>query len=310
MENLSAQDISSSVQDNLATLVVAVHGDPVASETFLARTLKELKSVSDSPLGDAVDFVFVFDGALWTTLPIVQSLKHSLPKARTIFTNEPCCLPAELFNRALNVAFGRYVAFSRPTMAFDADTLNALFAGLSTEETSHEIRTLLDDTQLAHFGLPFTTDGDVVHAWLLCSDFVSPSKTLMPTALVKSVGGFDPSPILQQSAEWALLVRLTGTAAVRVVGRCKSSAQAKTDLMSQYSRPYPASADIRRRYIAKQPSLSQRSKTTSGDEELVLRDLPEGNVPQTVEGWDGGCGIDYATLRSWSMLDFEGERFR
>ncbi|WP_208459282.1 hypothetical protein, partial [Paraburkholderia phenoliruptrix] len=35
-----------------------------------------------------------------------------------------------------------------------------------------------------------------------------------------------------------------------------------------------------------------------------------GNVPQTVEGWDGGCGIDYATLRSWSMLDFEGERFR
>ncbi|WP_232736627.1 hypothetical protein, partial [Burkholderia contaminans] len=25
-----------------------------------------------------------------------------------------------------------------------------------------------------------------------------------------------------------------------------------------------------------------------------------GNVPQTVEGWDGGCGIDYATLRSWS----------
>uniref|UniRef100_UPI001ABAFAF6 hypothetical protein n=1 Tax=Paraburkholderia phenoliruptrix TaxID=252970 RepID=UPI001ABAFAF6 len=36
----------------------------------------------------------------------------------------------------------------------------------------------------------------------------------------------------------------------------------------------------------------------------------EGNVPQTVEGWDGGCGIDYATLRSWSMLDFEGERFR
>ncbi|MGW9756463.1 multidrug efflux pump subunit AcrA (membrane-fusion protein), partial [Burkholderia sp. 132550021-2] len=31
-----------------------------------------------------------------------------------------------------------------------------------------------------------------------------------------------------------------------------------------------------------------------------------GNVPQTVEGWDGGCGIDYATLRSWSMLDFEG----
>ncbi|MBU9236489.1 hypothetical protein KTD19_29385, partial [Burkholderia multivorans] len=39
--------------------------------------------------------------------------------------------------------------------------------------------------------------------------------------------------------------------------------------------------------------------------------FPEsGNVPQTVEGWDGGCGIDYATLRSWSMLDFEGERFR
>ncbi|WP_254226156.1 hypothetical protein, partial [Burkholderia multivorans] len=37
---------------------------------------------------------------------------------------------------------------------------------------------------------------------------------------------------------------------------------------------------------------------------------PPGNVPQTVEGWDGGCGIDYATLRSWSMLDFEGERFR
>ncbi|WP_217468978.1 hypothetical protein, partial [Paraburkholderia phenoliruptrix] len=36
----------------------------------------------------------------------------------------------------------------------------------------------------------------------------------------------------------------------------------------------------------------------------------KGNVPQTVEGWDGGCGIDYATLRSWSMLDFEGERFR
>ncbi|MCA8367968.1 hypothetical protein LGN32_20115, partial [Burkholderia contaminans] len=36
----------------------------------------------------------------------------------------------------------------------------------------------------------------------------------------------------------------------------------------------------------------------------------DGNVPQTVEGWDGGCGIDYATLRSWSMLDFEGERFR
>ncbi|MCA7913177.1 hypothetical protein LGM62_40450, partial [Burkholderia contaminans] len=43
--------------------------------------------------------------------------------------------------------------------------------------------------------------------------------------------------------------------------------------------------------------------------EGVLADL-EGNVPQTVEGWDGGCGIDYATLRSWSMLDFEGERFR
>ncbi|MDN7445510.1 hypothetical protein QZM64_40805, partial [Burkholderia cepacia] len=42
---------------------------------------------------------------------------------------------------------------------------------------------------------------------------------------------------------------------------------------------------------------------------LNLRRL-RGNVPQTVEGWDGGCGIDYATLRSWSMLDFEGERFR
>ncbi|MBU9147232.1 hypothetical protein KTD26_32555, partial [Burkholderia multivorans] len=40
------------------------------------------------------------------------------------------------------------------------------------------------------------------------------------------------------------------------------------------------------------------------------RNLRRGNVPQTVEGWDGGCGIDYATLRSWSMLDFEGERFR
>ncbi|WP_366920061.1 AraC family transcriptional regulator ligand-binding domain-containing protein, partial [Burkholderia cepacia] len=43
---------------------------------------------------------------------------------------------------------------------------------------------------------------------------------------------------------------------------------------------------------------------------LVETAILFGNVPQTVEGWDGGCGIDYATLRSWSMLDFEGERFR
>ncbi|WP_254226241.1 hypothetical protein, partial [Burkholderia multivorans] len=47
----------------------------------------------------------------------------------------------------------------------------------------------------------------------------------------------------------------------------------------------------------------------SGHDPDILR-LATGNVPQTVEGWDGGCGIDYATLRSWSMLDFEGERFR
>ncbi|WP_175145536.1 hypothetical protein, partial [Paraburkholderia phenoliruptrix] len=44
--------------------------------------------------------------------------------------------------------------------------------------------------------------------------------------------------------------------------------------------------------------------------DVVEVDSSLGNVPQTVEGWDGGCGIDYATLRSWSMLDFEGERFR
>ncbi|WP_338925707.1 hypothetical protein IHE33_09675 [Mycetohabitans endofungorum] len=273
--NLKALETDPIVSQNCAvSIIIGVLGELPSGETFAAYTAQELARASASANGTEIDLIFVFDGPLWSTLPVVQALKHQHPKARFLFNDKPECLPSCLFNLGLPYALGKFVLFSRPTLPINSMVLSTLIDIAKSAPNSEQIHMILSSERLRRCGLPHAPSGQIAHTWLLSTELASIADVVIPTALVRKVGGFDTSPILQQCAEWAMLVRLTSRVPATVQTMQHPITSHNFGFTAIYGRLYPASLDIRQRYIARQPWLDEVVPATAFDEALVLQDLP------------------------------------
>ncbi|SOY47987.1 glycosyltransferase family 4 protein [Cupriavidus taiwanensis] len=252
------------------SMITAVLGDLISGEAFLLRMQEELSKIDCQNF----EMIFVFDGSLWSTMPALQGFKHRYPSATFLYTSRQQYLPSELFNLGLKRATGRFMLFSRPTMSINSDVMKRLINLAQEDKDGKSIHFILSNDRLQRCGLPHAPNSHILHTLLSTADIASVADSLIPRALLENVGGFDSSPILQQSAEWAMLTRLTANSPMTVETGDHIHADHDFGLYSIYGRVYPASEDVRQRYVSKQPWLDAVTPSTSFDQALVLQDLP------------------------------------
>lgn len=227
------------------TLIVAVTGRYVKAERFFNRMFESVRSAPPD-----LDFVFVFDGRQWGTLPTVQRVPIDHRKVRVVIVDEETCLPAILYNRGLAEATGDYVMFCDATSDWHESITNRLLDAIRSTST-FEAAYLGSRHGITQYALPHDPIPGQLYDWLVYGPIIPLSYFIIPRTLAVALGGFDPTPILQDGSGWDFQLRLTKAVECSFLGMVDDIDALQAAMLSSamFTRAFPASDDLKRRYI-------------------------------------------------------------
>jgi hypothetical protein len=228
------------------TIIVAVLGRYAKIESFLLRVLRAART---APMG--LEFVFVFDGPQWGTLPSVQQARLEREKLTVEVLDCETTLPAVLFNRGMERSSGEHLLFCTPDSGWSEDVTARLAAAV--EGIEHGEPAYIGSRQrLARYHYPHEPIPGLLYSCMLYCPIVPLSYFVVPRRLATELL-FDTSPLLQQSSDWDFLLRLTRKTPCRFIGMDNEPDRASRPVMSNplYTRPFAVGEDIVRRYIVR-----------------------------------------------------------
>jgi glycosyltransferase involved in cell wall biosynthesis len=236
------------------------------------------------PCGKKFEFVFVLDGPLWKTLPLVQTLPERFPQATLVEVDPQTDLPAALFNAGIGASHGEAVAFAlanQPWIAANYERLaQAAQAGGPERAYYLSFPEMLVD-------YPFLPTKALLHGWQQYRPWLAITAAAVPRELARRNQVFDESPLLQTACDWDWFLRLSKIAEIRHVGEHAGPATAAPLERYPLARRFRPSRDLQHRYVvrAKAPTRGARYSGSAGNgasaewcQESFLRDVPPGDA--------------------------------
>ena len=218
---------------------------------------------------DDIEVIVVFADSRWQTLPTAQSLNSTHACVRPLTASEEDSSPARLFNQGAACATGQRLLFVSARDLASPQIIDSLVAASRKSERPDDILAVANHDVVGRYGLPSGLSGENLYGWLLNSPLLSLSNVAIPRRLLEIAGGFDPSPLMQRSAEWDLLLRLARSYNFTFLEGTQRHDAAIADMAVHFPAPVPVSSDLQQRY------LSRRHQPSDTRQRSFLNDIPE-----------------------------------
>jgi len=254
-------------------IIVPFLGRMSDAESYLLHILREMESARSE-----IEFVLVFDGPKWLTLPSIQKSKFLSINAKFVFLDAASSMPALLYNRGLQSASSRFVQFYNPDMGWRYK-VNATLCEAAMAAKDDEVLYVANWAGVANEIFPHEATPSILYEWMIYEEVVPLSNFAVPRNLAERIGGFDCSALLQRYAGWDFLLRLTRAADCKLVGVNEEPAKRRGYGLrtSQLHRTVPFSESLSRRYMMRSRSHVDKIGTAVeyGIDQKFQNDLPE-----------------------------------
>jgi hypothetical protein len=260
------------------SVVLLILGDLFRIETELGRTLKSLQASADQ----LARVICVLDGAIWNTLPLIQTFRLKMPRLEVIDIPEALDLPGCLINRALEAVKEPFVTFVWPGVAYDPGLAAKGCTALAHDPDAALAYSWLDSGTTPGFAGTATL---VHHGHIQQADLVPMAGTVYRSDHLREAKGCDPNPLLQRYPGWDLAMRLSRVHDVAYVEACPGG-QAPDGLVRwkwaefPFVRTLPFSLDQVHRTLLRQDRF--RIAGESGTREVELHGLDESDERRLV----------------------------
>jgi hypothetical protein len=253
------------------SIIAAFFGRFEINQIALGHFAESLDQIFASAPAD-IEVIVVFADSRWQTLPTAQSLSTAYASVTTLTAPEEDWSPAHLFNRGMASAAGQRMLFTSARDLLSPHIVDSLAAASRSDGPIDEILAIADHDIAGRYGLPHGLSGENLYGWLLNGPLLSPSSVAIPRRLLEAMGGFDPSPLMQRSAEWDLLLRLARSYNFTFLDGVQRRHPVVADMAAHFPVPVPVSDDLQRRY------LSRRLRPPDTRQSSFLKDIPEGDA--------------------------------
>nr|WP_245468677.1 MULTISPECIES: glycosyltransferase family 4 protein [unclassified Mesorhizobium] len=229
------------------SIVLILLGRLSSGRGFVSRIADILRPIVGKVDND-VELIVVFSDPQWKTIPALQSLPSYFRRVRVCEVISENELPAVLFNAGRKIAVGHRLIFLGPQLAWDVRRLPVLLEASRTATRNNQSIALSDTSSNGRYGLVGNIPKSQLHGWVLNCPFLSLSDLAISATALDEIGGFDPSPLVQQASCWDALIRLSCSHEISIIKvEGGSTSDGRTPFIT---RPYPVSEDMRRRYMA------------------------------------------------------------
>ncbi len=233
-----------------------------------------LRLAEMEPYQEKFEFVFVFDGPLWKTLPLVQGLSDRFPDATVVEVDHATDLPAALFNAGIRASRGEFVTFALANQRWIAENYERL-AEAGKVGGSQRAYYLSFPEMFVDY--PFLPTKALLYGWQQYRPLLALTGVAVPRDLVRRNKVFDESPVLQTACDWEWLLRLSKIAEIQHVGEHAGPATASPLERYPIGRRFRPSRDLQQRYVVRAKEARQctgKGTSLAWCQESFLRDVP------------------------------------
>lgn len=207
-----------------------------------------------------VEFIFVFDGPRWSAQPAAQRIAHfdqTSIKTRTL-DKERYSLGA-LYNLGIAAAEGAYLAFDDPRRPNSQSALK-IFLGEARAGDGSRPLFIADPQKFAALGYPFWPKQAISLMWIAYDDLLPVSNFIFPAQVVRDLGGFDESLILQHISGWDFVLRAARNYPCEPIAKPEENNEYIKALSSYdiFSKLFATSDDLARRYLSRKRAPAAR----------------------------------------------------
>lgn len=248
--------------DNRLSIVVGLFGRYELLINSFNSLIKELKEIEN------VDLIFIADGKNWSTVPLYQLLPIIFENSICYANDSASDLPAVIFNKGLELAKGEYVTFVYPGCKNIGCPVDVFLSQNEVEGDIYEFQASLKT------GVPVTNQNR--YGFLQSLNCYSPLDLIINKKLLKKLGGFNPSKLLQRDFMQELALRLSMNNFFTNLGQ--RNHETFDFEYYPFHKKFNCGKDLTARYVVRNCRPAFSEDTREKIEQDFLQDLNEGDA--------------------------------